>query len=263
MDPHRTRPVVSRSGVDLIRYVFHPHFEDPTERRAWAEGGDQPQAREFDLGHMPDEITRALSMRMHYAAHRMHKARRSEESQTWKQRYFTLRDRIILGNRKLIFTAVRKKSFHHQSDDLIGECYLVMIRAVAAFNPWIGIRFSTYAFTCLLRALTRLNQRSMNDRLAHHLTLDQLLGEEPAQETAQDNEANVPKIDQYLKAEHPLLTPREKTVIRCRYRLAGPKTGATLETVGKSLGISKERVRQVQASALGKLRVALSGNIEA
>lgn len=50
------------------------------------------------------------------------------------------------------------------------------------------------------------------------------------------------------------LSPRERTIISER-RLRDE--GVTLEELGKELGVSKERVRQLEARALGKLKVAL------
>jgi RNA polymerase sigma-32 factor len=51
------------------------------------------------------------------------------------------------------------------------------------------------------------------------------------------------------------LTERELTIIRER-RLA--EDGVTLETLGRKLGVSKERVRQIEHQALRKLRFALT-----
>ena len=50
------------------------------------------------------------------------------------------------------------------------------------------------------------------------------------------------------------LSPRERTIIAER-RLRDE--GVTLEELGKELGVSKERVRQLEARALGKLKMAL------
>jgi RNA polymerase primary sigma factor len=65
-------------------------------------------------------------------------------------------------------------------------------------------------------------------------------------------------LDEYLRDDHPLLTAREKSIISRRFSLKDDSQGQTLERVGKAMGLSKERVRQVQSSALQKLRLALS-----
>ena len=49
------------------------------------------------------------------------------------------------------------------------------------------------------------------------------------------------------------LTPREKEVIRLRYGLDGNEP-RTLEEVGRELEVTRERVRQIESSALSKLR---------
>ena len=49
------------------------------------------------------------------------------------------------------------------------------------------------------------------------------------------------------------LTPREQLILRLRYGLAGEEEH-TLEQIGQSLGLSRERVRQLEARALKKLR---------
>lgn len=49
------------------------------------------------------------------------------------------------------------------------------------------------------------------------------------------------------------LTPREEMVIRLRYGLDDART-RTLEDVGKEFGVTRERIRQIEAKALRKLR---------
>lgn len=55
------------------------------------------------------------------------------------------------------------------------------------------------------------------------------------------------------------LSPREQTIIRQR-RLTDE--GATLEQLGRKLGVSKERVRQLESRALNKLRDSISRHVE-
>jgi RNA polymerase primary sigma factor len=49
------------------------------------------------------------------------------------------------------------------------------------------------------------------------------------------------------------LTPREQRILRMRFGIGG--TGDhTLEEVGKLFGVTRERIRQIEAKALAKLR---------
>jgi RNA polymerase primary sigma factor len=50
-----------------------------------------------------------------------------------------------------------------------------------------------------------------------------------------------------------ILTPREKNVIYMRFGLDGGKT-YTLEELGEQLGVTRERVRQIEVKALTKLK---------
>jgi RNA polymerase primary sigma factor len=60
------------------------------------------------------------------------------------------------------------------------------------------------------------------------------------------NEALGPLLDQ--------LTVREVTILRLRYGLGGVQT-LTLSEIGKKLGLSRERIRQIERHALAKLRL--------
>ena len=57
------------------------------------------------------------------------------------------------------------------------------------------------------------------------------------------------KIDAVLKT----LTPREEKVIKLRYGL-GDGYDHTLEEVGRIFKVTRERIRQIEAKALRKLR---------
>ena len=49
------------------------------------------------------------------------------------------------------------------------------------------------------------------------------------------------------------LPERERNVLKLRYGLDGDREPMSLESIGKELGITRERVRQIEANALETL----------
>ncbi len=249
----------TRRAADLPGHIHHISFGTKEARQNFDPVTLLESLDNYDDHYMPDDVTRDHARRMHYAAYRMHHARSDSDLARWRGRYLGLRDRIVLGNRKLIYRAVRRRmAFQNRADDMIGDCHIVLIQAVAAFNPWLGIRFSTYAYTCLVRALSRLSEKFAADWLTRALSLDALPDGEPRGKfNFHANGTWLIPVEEFLRDEHPLLTDREKKILAHRFNIHDDPASQTLEKVGAALGLSKERVRQVQASAIDKLRKAL------
>lgn len=72
-----------------------------------------------------------------------------------------------------------------------------------------------------------------------------------------DDEALKDEMNEVLKS----LDPREEAVIRLRFGLDGDAP-ETLEEVGKKFNVTRERIRQIEAKALRKLRKNARGRLE-
>jgi len=83
---------------------------------------------------------------------------------------------------------------------------------------------------------------------------DFLVSDAPLQDETVGAVIDQEKRSRRLHAALEVLNDRELRIVRER-RLS--EEGATLESLGKALGISKERVRQIESRALEKLRSAL------
>ena len=68
-----------------------------------------------------------------------------------------------------------------------------------------------------------------------------------------DNFKAVYKILSALEKAMDSLTERERAVLEMRYGLNGEKP-QTLEKIGSKMNVTRERIRQIEAKALRKLR---------
>ncbi len=101
--------------------------------------------------------------------------------------------------------------------------------------------------------------QSLNAPLSQDGESDEILSLLPANTPSPEEWVTESKDSQTYKAwlEEALsqLKDREQLIIRKRHLR---EDGATLETLGKELNISKERVRQIEAEAMGKLKKILA-----
>ncbi|HEX3686020.1 MAG TPA: sigma-70 family RNA polymerase sigma factor, partial [Gaiellaceae bacterium] len=99
------------------------------------------------------------------------------------------------------------------------------------------------------RAITSLDRPIGSDS-------DAALGDLFASEQAQPEEELTVSLEQdVLRRAVSQLPDREQEVLKRRYGLNGDRDPASLEAIGRELGLTRERVRQIEASALEQLAV--------
>jgi RNA polymerase sigma factor (sigma-70 family) len=141
--------------------------------------------------------------------------------------------------------------------DLTSEGNLCLIRAVECYDFSREARFATYATWALTKHFARVVPEE-NYRMSAFVTGQQarLDAAGDARETSSERTELAEHIRAILDRAIVHLTERERAIIASRYGTRG-QPAKTLEEIGQLIGLTRERVRQIEARALEKLRAAI------
>jgi RNA polymerase primary sigma factor len=219
----------------------------------------------------PDDAT-LLFKQLHYCGHHLselyrvacHDGPRGSIKQRygqWIQRYSQIRTRLIESNLGLVYELVGHCRFDNvDRDEITSEGMMALLRAVDTFDPWRGYRFSTYACNAIIRAFSRSSMQESRRRRRITGGFEEELEVSDAPETAHTNQRELfaERLQQILRLDSAVLNDIEKTVLARRFPLEEDRPRQTLSEIGAQMRVSKERVRQIQLSAIAKLRRALA-----
>jgi len=194
-------------------------------------------------------------------------AKALRELLAWDHRVLTARGQITQVNVPLVLAmAKRTRLSGLDFNELVSEGNFALLRSVDKFDCSRGFKFSTYACRAILKSFSRVAMRASRYRVRFPTEFDPSLEKSDFVDRKRDDaEADcVDEIRDILSQNRADLNDMERTVIRERFALdrdAGdslkPKT---LEQVGEMIGVTKERVRQIQNKALKKIRSILEEN---
>lgn len=182
----------------------------------------------------------------------------------WGRLSERLRDQIAQSNLALVL-AMAKRVRHSDMDfaDLISEGNMALLRAIDKFNVSRGFKFSTYACRAILKAFSRSGMKHSQYRQLFPTDFDPALERSDHQRRKFDSHESecADEVLRIVKDNRAELTDVEQAVISHRFALnRSGDQGAqalTLEQVGQIVGLTKERVRQIQNKALEKIRKTL------
>jgi RNA polymerase primary sigma factor len=167
-----------------------------------------------------------------------------------------VRNRIIHANVRLVMSIVKQfADDRNRFDDLLSEGISCLIKAVDKFDFDRGFRFSTYATRAVRREVFRLVQRHHRDRTRFATGAQELLSQQVNRGSMPEGvEMTWQRVDESICQMLRELDDREKFIVEARYGFDNIGEKPTFQRLGQLLGVSKERVRQIEQRALSKLR---------
>ena len=183
----------------------------------------------------------------------------------WGYRMLSARGVIVRLNMPLVLAmAKRTKLSGVDFNEMISEGNMALLRSVEKFDCSRGFKFSTYSCRAILKSFSRVAMRASRYRGQFPTEFDPAMERSDFLDTrrAGIEEDCVDELKRILIDNVAGLSEVEHTVIRERFAL-GPRitveiaSPKTLEQVGHIIGVTKERVRQIQNNALRKIRASL------
>ncbi len=170
-----------------------------------------------------------------------------------------VRNDIAQANLRLVVNVARKHLAPGRDLlELISDGNISLLQAVDRFDCARGFKFSTYASWALVnnyaRSLAAQRRHAERYRTGWEGVPPPVPPPalEPSHEMSDDEQDQLRRraVNRMLAS----LDPRERAVISDRFGLGSDGKSHTLEEVGNRMGLSKERIRQLESCALAKLR---------
>ncbi len=188
----------------------------------------------------------------------------------WARAAQLVRTRIVEANLSLVpAMAKRSRTIGVDISDLICEGNLALVRSVDKFDCARGFKFSTYACRAILSSFSSSSAKSARYRAHFPTEYDPALEKSDSVERrrADDIDDCVTGLKSVLMLNAAGLSCVEQRVLQARFDLNrdpredGPVRSKTLKQVAELIGVTKERVRQIQNKALDKLRAAMEAEV--
>jgi RNA polymerase sigma factor (sigma-70 family) len=267
-----------------LEYMSHPSFDDASAHAAIAgplpspPDGKTPRRTKPPKGLPPyladlyenpllsREQEMHLFRKMNYLRHQAHQLRDRieptrarttdlDEIERLQEEALAVKNQIIRANLRLVVSiAKRHVGPSNNFFELVSDGNMSLIRAVEKFDFSRGNKFSTYASWAIMKNFARTIPEE-NYRRDRFVTGHEEMFEAAADTRTDEHEYETAqrRNQEAVKGMLGRLDDRERRIIISRYGINGVSE-QTLEQLGRELGITKERVRQIESRAQEKLR---------
>jgi RNA polymerase primary sigma factor/RNA polymerase sigma factor len=181
-----------------------------------------------------------------------------EQIEKLYQQAVEIKNQIVQSNLRLVVSIAKR---HVTATDdfftLVSDGNMSLIRAAEKFDYSRGNKFSTYASWAIMKNFARTIPTEFKHRDRFRTSLEEMFASREDDRSDQLELENAQKqraeqINRILAR----LDEREQKIIISRFGLDYSQEPQTLKEVGVEMGVTKERVRQIEARALNKLRAA-------
>jgi len=176
-----------------------------------------------------------------------------------------VKNQIVQANLRLV-VSIAKRHVDSADDffELVSDGNMSLIRAVEKFDYGRGNKFSTYASWAIMKNFARTIPSEFKHKDRFRTAQDEMFAATPevrGNQFLEENEQQ--RRESQIELILDRLDEREQKIIISRYGLDHAQEPLTLKEVGEEMGVTKERVRQIEVRALNKLRMAAQeANIE-
>jgi len=189
----------------------------------------------------------------------------AEKVLEWHRRFEHFREYLVRTNLALVLAmAKRVRLGDVDFAEVVSEGNMALLRAVDKFNVERGFKFSTYACRAILKAFSRTAMKANRHRTKFPVEFEPDLEKSDWADKRRDQveEDCIDELKTIVDRNLADLSTVEETVIRRRFNWdQTDDSSLTLEDVGKIIGVTKERVRQIQNKALAKIRVVMEDGV--
>jgi RNA polymerase primary sigma factor/RNA polymerase sigma factor len=175
------------------------------------------------------------------------------------ERVVATKNQIISANLRLVFSVAKRRAGPARDIfELVSDGNVSLMQAVDRFDYSLGNKFSTYATWAIMNNFTRSIPEGIRQRGRYRTDYAGLVAEmADPHSNRHELEAIQNQRKELVEGVLQQLNKRERDIIACRFGLNRGKEPRMLREMGSVMGVSKERIRQIEVRALGKMRTML------